>query len=264
MRGLKTWAWAAVLAATTASPAFAQLTSGTSTGTSTGTTRTSTGGINGTSSSSSSSSLGNSGNGSGSGGSSNISNTNSASVADSLANIQQQNLAYTNIGTTTNSNLQKSNFLSGFYANPMSMGAMTTSSAGGFGTPTLGTTTGTGSVTGSRTGTTTGGQRSGTGSTSTQSGILIPLPVQIAYSAQVRFPTAPVPTSQLQTDLRGIIDRAGLPTPRSVQIVVTGTDVTLRGSVKDEEDARFVEGLVRTTPGVGNIANELTFPAVPK
>ena len=97
-----------------------------------------------------------------------------------------------------------------------------------------------------------------------QSGILVPLPVQINYVAQMRFPTPPVPASQIQTDLRGIIDNGGLENSKTVQVVVAGTNVTLRGAVKDDEEARLVEGLVRLTPGVGAIKNELTFPVAIK
>lgn len=261
MRGLKTWAWAVALAALTAAPALAQTTTGT-----TGTTRTATsglttggtGGING----SSSTSTGLSGS-SGSSGSNNISNTNQAAVADSLATIQQQNLSYTSIGTTASSSLQKSNLLSGFYANPTAMG-MGATGAGAFGSPSFGTTTGTGSVTGGRGGATTGiGGRAGTTTASQQSGILIPLPAQIAYTAQMRFPTPPVATSQLTGELRSSIDNGGLANPKAVQVIVTGTNVVLRGSVKDYEEARLAEGLVRLTPGVGAITNELGYPPAP-
>jgi hypothetical protein len=127
------------------------------------------------------------------------------------------------------------------------------------------TTGGTGTVTGGRAGTTgltTGlGGRTGMNSASQQSGILIPLPVQIAYTAQMQFPTPPVAPARLQADLRGVLNTGGLATPQAVQIVMSGNNVILRGTVKDDDERRLVEGLVRITPGVGAIVNELTHPA---
>jgi hypothetical protein len=159
---------------------------------------------------------------------------------------------------SSSSSLSKSNFLSGYYVNPYSMGMGSTttgSSAGTFGTALYGTT---GSTTGRGTGAT--GQRGST-SSQNQSGILIPLPVQINYAAQMRFPTPPLAAPRLQTDLRGVINTSGLSNPNGVQVVIVdGTDVVLRGTVKDHEEARLAEGLVRLTPGVGFITNELRFP----
>ena len=46
----------------------------------------------------------------------------------------------------------------------------------------------------------------------------------------------------------------------SVQVQVDGSAVVLRGAVRDGDEARLVEGLVRLTPGVGRVANELSYP----
>ena len=64
----------------------------------------------------------------------------------------------------------------------------------------------------------------------------------------------------MQTDLRVMIDGiSGIANPKGVQIITDAeNNVTLRGTVKDNDEARFVEGLVRTTPGVRAITNELT------
>lgn len=94
---------------------------------------------------------------------------------------------------------------------------------------------------------------------------MVPLPVQIAYPAQVQFPVSRVAAPRLQADLRGIIDAGGLANPKSVQILAdSNNNVVLRGTVKDNDEARFVEGLVRTTPGVGGIINELSYPVTNK
>jgi osmotically-inducible protein OsmY len=48
---------------------------------------------------------------------------------------------------------------------------------------------------------------------------------------------------------------------KNVQILSDiNNNVTLRGSVKNEDEARLIEGVVRLTPGVGQIRNELLFP----
>lgn len=263
MRGLKAWACAVVFAAS-AAPATAQLTGGTSGAGSNGSTNTSggtrtttgTGGVSsGTTAGSSTTST------------SSSSGSSSPGTADSLATsgletLQQQNLQFSNIGVTSTSNLQKSNVFASFYANPYSMGVSSTSGAGGFGKP-LFTATSTSSNTG-RTGT-TGTGRTGLNSSSTQSGILIPLRVQMNYAAELRFPTSAVAPPRLQADLRSAIDAGGLASPGSVQVIAdANNNVVLRGTVKDDEEKRLVEGLVRLTPGVGNITNDLSYPVASK
>ncbi len=246
MRGLKTWAWAVVIAGATAAPAFSQNTS--SGGTTSGTTSGSTTSSGNTSSLGSTlgSSLGTS------------SLTGSSSALQTVTAPEPPSAPTGNAASSS----AKSNFLSGYFANPYYQGINNKSSTtpGGFGAALYGST-GTGTTTGRTTGT---GAR-GTQSTTNQSGILIQLPVQIHYTAQMRFPTPPVPAIKLQTDLRGIIDAGGLSNSKSVQVLADGNNnVVLRGTVKDDEEARLVEGLVRLTPGVGGITNELTFPVASK
>ena len=93
-------------------------------------------------------------------------------------------------------------------------------------------------------------------------GQIVALPRQIAYPAVARF-TAPLPTTTaVQADLRGMLDRStAIANPAGVQVAM-GTDgaVVLRGAVRDEDEARTVEGMVRLTPGVRAVKNELTFP----
>ncbi|MDY3563794.1 BON domain-containing protein [Gemmata sp. JC673] len=259
MSGLKAWACAVVFAAS-AAPAFAQISggSGLTGGTgSTGTTRTTTG--TGSISSGSTSGTSTSGTGSTSG-----SSTADALNSNALESLQQQNLQFTDIGITTGtSTLQKSNVFSTFYGNPYALGISSTSGGGGFGSPLFGTTT---TNTTGRTTTTTGRTTGRTGTTgSTQSGILIPLPVQINYTAQLQFPAAPVAAPRLNAELRGAIDTGGLANPTSVQVVAdANNNVTLRGTVRDDDEKRLAEGLIRLTPGVRAITNELTYPVAPK
>lgn len=260
MRGLRTWAWAVVIAAT-AGPASAQFTTGTTGGT-TGTTGTGgiTGGTTSRTTSSSGSSLSSS-----STGLSGSSGTNSNSTNNGLATLDSSNVQFTNIGITGTSSLQKSNVFASFYANPYALGLSSSAGAGGFGQPLFGTTSGATGGAGRTGATGTTGRAGLNNNAANQSGILIPLPVQLAYSAQVQFPTPKVATPRLQADLRGIIDAGGLASPAGVQVVADAdNNVTLRGTVKDDDEKRLAEGLVRLTPGVGTITNELTYPVAGK
>jgi hypothetical protein len=177
--------------------------------------------------------------------------------------------------------ISASNFLGPTYANPYYQGirsqaVLSNSVPGGFGTPLFGTTGGgagggnIGSATGAaggaggaggRGGTALGGGRlGGTGTGQDPGGVIVPLPVQIAYPAVAQF-QVPVVVPALQADLRGVIDRTtAIANPAGVQIVMDGRTVVLRGAVRDRDEARLAEGLVRLTPGVGVVRNELTYP----
>ena len=242
---LRKWAWAALIATAAAAPAAAQQSTGTTGGQTTGGT---TSGVQ----------LGGQGGQGGQGGGGQGSNTSGSGTP--LQTMQAAPKLTAPTGTATSS-LQKSNFLAGYYGNPYFQGlisAQTSATPGGFGMalmPVTASTAGRGTAGGA-------GGRGGLGgqSTANQSGILVPLPVQITYSAQMLFPTPPVAPTRMQTDLRVMIDGvSGIANPKGVQIVTDAdNNVTLRGTVKDNDEARFVEGLVRTTPGVRAITNELT------
>jgi hypothetical protein len=156
--------------------------------------------------------------------------------------------------TTSSSSLQKSNVFSSYYANPMAFSTSTSPSTS-FGSALYGT-----SSTGSRTTAGRGGLGSGSqSSTANQSGIVIPIQSQMNYSAVMRFDAPPAAVSAVQTQIRGAIDATSeLSNPRGVEVAIDGNNnVTLRGTVKNREEVRLVEGLVRLTPGVRAIKNEL-------
>jgi hypothetical protein len=183
------------------------------------------------------------------------------------------------------SSLDASNIFAGYYANPYYQGqitAQTSQGPGGFGNPLYsgGSLGGTGSARLNTRGGTTGtaGRTAGLGGTgglggrtgglggvgANNYGVMVPLPVQITYAAVADFPTQPVATPVLQADLTGMIARSvgQLANPAGVQVFTTDNNtVILRGTVQNAREARLVEGMVRLTPGVGFIKNELTFPA---
>lgn len=260
MRNLQRLAWAAVAALAAATPVSAQMrggttaptgTAGTATGGNLGTfqnapantaTTLNTGGTTGTDTGT--------GTGTGSG---------SAGTQIELSPVEQAPTvrAPSTYGKTPAS-IQASNFLGPTFANPYYSGLLVntrsgTSNPGGFGDPTFGKATGATAT--ARTG--------GTGGTFTADpgGQIVQLPRQIAYTAQLKFTPPTIPAPRLQADLRGLIDRAGLTVPAgSVQVLVDGTSVVLRGTVRDDDEARLVMGVVRLTPGVSRITNELNYP----
>ena len=50
---------------------------------------------------------------------------------------------------------------------------------------------------------------------------------------------------------------SSLASARSIQVLVDGGVVLLRGRVNDERERRLAENLVWLTPGVGEVRNEL-------
>jgi hypothetical protein len=171
---------------------------------------------------------------------------------------------------TSNNTLSSSNFLSGYYANPYYQGtisAQTNATPGGFGSPlyNVSNSVGLGSTRGT-TGAAALGGRAGGGLNTTNnniSGIVVPIPVQISYAAQMYFPTPRPAATQMQTELKSVIAASSqIANAKGVEVLLdTDNNVTLRGTVKDDDEARLIEGMVRLTPGVGVIKNELTATA---
>jgi hypothetical protein len=268
MRELRKWVWTAVVAVVAAAPVAAQQGTVTTGGGQTTSNLTGTGGLTGggagTLGGNSTGGTGGTGSSTGGTGGSDFSGT-------ALQTMQAPPKLTAPTGTATSS-LQKSNFLAGYYANPYYQGQITSQTAavpGGFGSPLYGTTgtTGRGAIGGTGTtgtGTAGGAGRTGIGgqSSTNQSGILIPLPVQINYTAQMQFATPPVAAGKILTEIRSTIDNTSMiANPKTVQVITDASNnVTLRGNVKDDDESRLIEGLVRLTPGVGSIKNELAFP----
>lgn len=174
----------------------------------------------------------------------------------------------------------QSNFLRSYFTNPYvtSLGAVDTGEAqrtsqiqsqvrntrGAFGSPTFGSTTTRGGTATTQRGNLTGGAgRTGqntanntdsfnAGTTGAQSQRMP------TYAAAVRFPVSTRPAGEIQTELSGLIAGAEtVPSRTKIKIQVVDQMVTLSGEVSDEEEKRHVEALVRLTPGVGPISNQL-------
>jgi hypothetical protein len=66
---------------------------------------------------------------------------------------------------------------------------------------------------------------------------------------------------RVRADLQGIIDRAGrLPSRGNIRVLTDGSTVVLRGGVSNDHERRLAEALVRLTPGVRSVRNELVTP----
>ncbi len=163
----------------------------------------------------------------------------------------------------TSPGISRANTFASYYANPMSAGLPAGTTQTAFGTAiyasviTASTTT-TGTLgTGRLGGLGTGGL--GTGSAGGYSGAgSIATPGQTGYVASPAFPSQPAATSKLQTDLQQMLARStGLAPSRNIRIATDGPTVVLRGKVADDHDRRLAEGLVRLTPGVHDVRNEL-------
>jgi len=147
-----------------------------------------------------------------------------------------------------------------------------TTGAGATGTTGFGGTGTTGRTTGAFGGNTSLGGGGGFGNTGgglggatsqQNAGMISPRP--IAYTATYKFPVAVVTPTQQQSELRLMVDTSTqLVSAKDVQVSTKpGGIVVLQGTVKDEDEARLVEGMMRITPGVRDVVNELKFPKTP-
>ena len=184
-------------------------------------------------------------------------------------------------GGITGGGVSATNFLSQYYSNPTYLGGPNgeigstsnqSRSGSGFGQPSFGNVTvggvGTASsgygVLGSSS--TIGGSRlggygaSGTaGITSSASVGASSPPTNIIHTATMRNPVpAPAARAEFRPEVRAVIARStALSTPGNIQVEVEGQTVILKGKVPNDEERRLAEGLIRLTPGVRMVRNEL-------
>ncbi|MGL4420979.1 MAG: BON domain-containing protein [Gemmataceae bacterium] len=101
----------------------------------------------------------------------------------------------------------------------------------------------------------------GQGNQNGANGDIIAAPRPISYSVVVRFPTPVMTAPAMTASLRTVIDRSTmLSNPRGIAIDMVNNTVVLRGMVKDEDEAKTAEGMIRLTPGVRDVRNELKYP----
>ena len=172
-------------------------------------------------------------------------------------------------GGSGTSSIDNTNFLKSSYSNPIYMGSYaqnastsannatsnTTSALtglGGFGQPSLGTvsTTSTSGMGGAAGVTST---RSNSNSNQQQS-----MTTRMMYSATLKFPPKPVVAGELEVTLRDLLTRSSsLSNPNAIEVIVLDRIAILRGNVENDDERRLAEGLIRLTPGVRGVRNEL-------
>jgi hypothetical protein len=173
-------------------------------------------------------------------------------------------------GGTGSGGVDSSNIFSRWYGNPYYQGTYDNSKSqvapGGFGTPLNSTTGGRGGLGGAAGGRAGLGARGGVGGLggrglggASQNGVLVQQPIMISYPAIATFPVTPVAAPQLQTDISGMISRTNaIANPAGVRATVENGIVTLTGTVRDESEARTLASMMRLTPGVRSVKNDLT------
>jgi len=179
-------------------------------------------------------------------------------------------------GGNSGNSVSTSNFLAQYYGNPYYQGVLTNSqsnnnSPGGFGAVLFNSSGGSGgggqigyaggSGGGGRTGT-TAPKGGGTSSTNNNnSGVVIPLPYQISYAAVPDFKIDPLSAAQIQATVIADLRRSKeVSYPSTVSISTDGNVVTIRGNTKDRKEARAIEAMIKMTPGVRGVKNELSYP----
>jgi hypothetical protein len=154
--------------------------------------------------------------------------------------------------------VQPSNIFASYYANPLAAGLPNLTRVA-FGTPLYKTTTTTSQfTTGAGRGVGAGGYGSsgiGTGGAAPSSG----LRRSPSYSVALGFDRAtPTPPPQMQANLQGVLaSSTSLSQNRAIRIDMVGPTVVLRGMVTNDHDRRLAESLIRLTPGVRDVRNEL-------
>ena len=125
---------------------------------------------------------------------------------------------------------------------------------------TLMTQLGTTGTTGTRGG--AGGFGAG-GTANVSSGMSLPGPQSTSrrmptYFSTVRFRYAAPTPEQRRTDLQGILARtSSLAGTAGIQVTMDGPTVVLRGKVADDDERRLAENVLRLSPGVHEVRNEL-------
>ena len=163
-------------------------------------------------------------------------------------------------GINAFSGISSSNPFGSYYANPLAAGMSSGNTRTRFGSPlynlatSTGLTGGVGNIGGR-------GALGGTATISNQQPVgasSIGMRRAPAYTTTLGFAYAPPKVGGLQARLQSVItDSTRLASKDSIQVEVTGDTVILRGTAADEHERRLAEALVRLTPGVRDLQNEI-------
>ncbi len=82
-----------------------------------------------------------------------------------------------------------------------------------------------------------------------------------AYTTTLAFDHTPRTVSAVRTDLDRVLSSTSrLPSRDTIRFEMDGYTVVLRGQVRNDRERRLAEALVRLTPGVRQVRNELVVP----
>lgn len=183
-----------------------------------------------------------------------ISGLNGGGLATGFAVTSPQQRASTYFNSNTN------NPFATYYANPFAAGRPSTSTGasyggraatGGFGQPLYQITSNSSGITGSIGAGSNSQMNMGRSNTSN---------TRPAYVTTFTAPGGrPAALPQFNTNLQEILARSSmLPSGAGIRVVQQGDVVILRGAVLDDSEKRLAENMVRLSPGVRQIKNELT------
>ena len=86
----------------------------------------------------------------------------------------------------------------------------------------------------------------------------------VPYTAGPGFDYRPTGPSVTRSEVEQVLARSTSLNPdRAIRVVVQGPAVVLRGTVASDHDRRLAEALIRLSPGVREVRNELEVPAQP-
>jgi hypothetical protein len=79
-----------------------------------------------------------------------------------------------------------------------------------------------------------------------------------AYTVAVNFPYEPPSSGQLQTQAQNILARSSMLSMKdTIKVKVDGETIVLDGQVQSDQERRLAENMLRLTPGVHQIQNNL-------
>jgi osmotically-inducible protein OsmY len=155
---------------------------------------------------------------------------------------------------------------SAFYMNPFALGTPNLSNPSNFNAPIYGNASsgsqggGASGYQGSSYGN-PGGSSSAYGASSSQGGTGTGARRVLSYTAGPGFDYRPGGPSVAQSEVARVLARSTSLNPnRDIRVLVEGPVVVLRGTVASDHDRRLAEGLIRLTPGVREVRNELEVP----
>jgi osmotically-inducible protein OsmY len=81
---------------------------------------------------------------------------------------------------------------------------------------------------------------------------------RVNFPAVLTNPPRPMAAPQLQGELRVTLDRSSaLSRPGNIRVEMDNAVVVLRGKVPNADERRLAEGIIRLSPGVRTVRNEL-------